>query len=110
MFVRRVGFGGRGVVAYLCVSACLNLKQVVVKVEARNCREGYFSNGRSVIGVQRAIRRDFNIPSRGRVADLKSVSMWMDTFRECLWKMSPRTYKDHPENTERVCVSIQTGM
>ncbi|GFW74750.1 hypothetical protein TNCV_963251 [Trichonephila clavipes] len=41
----------------------------------------YFSNGRSVISVQRPLCRHFDISPGGHVPDHKSVLMWMDAFR-----------------------------
>ncbi|GFU58400.1 DUF4817 domain-containing protein [Trichonephila clavipes] len=73
--------------------------------------EVYFSNGLSVIEVQRTFRRHFDIPPRGRVPDQKCVLMSMDAFRATgnvskERKGPPKTVRT-PENVERV--STQTG-
>lgn len=73
--------------------------------------EAYFANGQSVIAVQRAFRRRYDIPPRGRVPDRKCVLMWVDTFRETgsvsrKRKGPPRTVRT-PENVGRVRESIQ---
>ena len=72
--------------------------------------EAYFSNGHSIIAVQRAFRRHFDIPPRGRVPDRKSILLWVDAFRESgnvsrKKKGPPRTVTT-PENIERVRVSM----
>ncbi|GFV58791.1 DUF4817 domain-containing protein [Trichonephila clavipes] len=74
----------------------------------------YFSNGRSVIEVQRAFRSHFNIPPQGRVPDRKRVLVWIDAFRRTgnvtkERKISPKTVRTL-EYVERDRVSIQTGM
>ncbi|GFY02907.1 hypothetical protein TNCV_3507871 [Trichonephila clavipes] len=43
--------------------------------------EAYFSNDRSVVAVQRAFRRHFDIPPRGHVPDRKCDLMEDDAFR-----------------------------
>ncbi|GFS66892.1 DUF4817 domain-containing protein [Trichonephila clavipes] len=43
--------------------------------------EAYFSNGRSMIAVQRTFCRHFEIPPRGRVPDRKCFLMWIYAFR-----------------------------
>ncbi|GFV22946.1 hypothetical protein TNCV_2623991 [Trichonephila clavipes] len=43
--------------------------------------EVYLSNGRSVIAVQSAFRRHFDILPRGHVPDRKCALMWMDAFQ-----------------------------
>ncbi|GFW32087.1 DUF4817 domain-containing protein [Trichonephila clavipes] len=57
----------------VCVSNMLSSRQ-----QRAFAVEAYFSNSRSVIAVQRAFRRHFNIPPRGHVPDRKFVSMWME--------------------------------
>ncbi|GFW80665.1 hypothetical protein TNCV_3235171 [Trichonephila clavipes] len=44
--------------------------------------KAYFADGQLVVSVQRAFRRHFDIPSRGRVPDRKSVLMRIDVFRK----------------------------
>ncbi|GFV65530.1 DUF4817 domain-containing protein [Trichonephila clavipes] len=76
--------------------------------------EVYFSKGRSVIAVQRAFHCHFLVSSRGHVPDRKCVLMWMDTFRVTgnvsKEGKGPLKIFRTPENVERVCVLIQTGM
>lgn len=73
--------------------------------------EAYFSNARSVIAVQRAFRRHFDIPPRGRVPDRKSVLMWVDAFRGtgnvAKERKGPQKTVRTPDNTERVRASIE---
>ncbi|GFU54600.1 hypothetical protein TNCV_2160731 [Trichonephila clavipes] len=54
----------------ICVTTLLSLKHVVVKAAQRAFAvQTYFSNGRSVVVVQRVFRRRFDIPPRGRISD-----------------------------------------
>ena len=57
-------------------------KMVWSREERAFAVETYFSNAHSVIVVQRAFRRHFNLPPRGRVPDRKSILLWVDAFRE----------------------------
>jgi transposase-like protein len=72
--------------------------------------EAYFSNRHSVIAVQRAFRRHFEIPPRGRVPDRKSILLWVDAFRETgnvsKRKKGPTRTVTTPENVERVRQSM----
>ncbi|GFV64108.1 hypothetical protein TNCV_1281051 [Trichonephila clavipes] len=43
--------------------------------------EAYFPNSRSVIAVQHAFRRHFDITPRDHVSDQKCFLMWMDAFQ-----------------------------
>ncbi|GFW97780.1 hypothetical protein TNCV_1425431 [Trichonephila clavipes] len=52
--------------------------------------ETYFSNGRSVIAVQRAFRRHFDFPLRGGVPGRKCVLMWMEAWPSKQREMSPK--------------------
>ncbi|GFW47123.1 DUF4817 domain-containing protein [Trichonephila clavipes] len=76
--------------------------------------ETCFSNGRSVIAMQRVFHSHFDIPPRGRVPDWKCVFIWMDAYRATRnvskeRKRPPKTVRT-PKNEERVRASIQTGM
>ena len=72
--------------------------------------EAYFSNGHAVIAVQRAFRRHFKIPSRGRVPDRKSILLWVDAFKETgsvsKRRKGPTRTVTTPENVERVRQSM----
>ena len=57
-------------------------KMVWSREERAFAVETYFSNAHSVIVVQRAFRRHFHLPPRGRVPDRKSILLWVDAFRE----------------------------
>ncbi|GFT64275.1 DUF4817 domain-containing protein [Trichonephila clavipes] len=73
--------------------------------------EAYFFNGRSVIAVQRAFCRHFDIPSRGHVRDWKCVLLWMDAFRATgnvsKERKKPLKTVRTPENGKRVHVTVQ---
>ncbi|PRD30773.1 UNVERIFIED_CONTAM: hypothetical protein NCL1_25382 [Trichonephila clavipes] len=43
--------------------------------------EAYFSNGLSVMAVQRYFLCQFDIPLRSHVPDRKCILMWMNAFR-----------------------------
>ena len=72
--------------------------------------EVHFSNSHSVIAVQRAFRRHFEIPPQSRVPDSKSISSWVDAFREAgnvsKRKKGPTKTVTTPENVERVRQSM----
>jgi len=44
--------------------------------------ETYFSQGHSIVAVQRAFRTRYQIPPRERVPNRKSILLWVENFRE----------------------------
>ncbi|GFU39974.1 DUF4817 domain-containing protein [Trichonephila clavipes] len=96
----------------ICVAAFSNM--LLSKQQRAFAVEAYFSNGWSVISMQRVFRRQFDILPRGRVLVWKCILMWIDVFRATgnvskERKGPPQTVRT-PENVGRVLVSIQTGM
>ncbi|GFV66368.1 elongation factor P [Trichonephila clavipes] len=63
--------------------------------------EAHFYKDRSVIAVQRAFRRHFDIPPRNHVPNRKCVLMWNDAFRATgnVYKERKGPPKTEPENT-----------
>ena len=65
---------------------------------------------RAVIAMQRAFRRHFGIPPRGRVPDRNSILLWVDAFRETgevsKRRRGPTRTVTTPENVERVRQSM----
>ncbi|GFV07187.1 hypothetical protein TNCV_3602051 [Trichonephila clavipes] len=55
----------------ICVSSRLSLKLLWSRQQRAFVVQAYFSNGRSVIAMQRAFRHHFDIPPRGYVPDRK---------------------------------------
>lgn len=99
------GLGGRFVSPPVSVATMLWSRQ-----HRAFAVEAYFSNSRSVIAVQRAFRRHFEIPPRGHVPDRKSILLWVDAFRETgnvsKRKRGPPRNVTTPENVERVRLAM----
>ncbi|GFX34857.1 DUF4817 domain-containing protein [Trichonephila clavipes] len=88
--VRRQGWSGIHVFYPISVSNMLGSRQQRIFAVGE-----YFSNCRSVIAVQRAFHRHFDIPPRGHVPDWKCVLMWINAFqRKCL-ERKERTSENH---------------
>lgn len=72
--------------------------------------KAYFSHGHSFIAVQRAFRRHFEIPPRGRVPDRKSILMWVEAFKTTgnvsKRRKGPSRTVTTPDNVERVRQSM----
>ena len=76
------------------------------KLERAFAVEAFFSSGRSIVAMQRAFRRHFNIAPRGCVPGRQSIISWVNNFRETgnVKKKKPglpRTARS-PQNIEAV--------
>lgn len=72
--------------------------------------ETYFSQNRSIVAVQRAMRTRYQIPPRNSVPDRKSILLWVENFRACGSVVKKRVGAQRtvrtPENIERVRRSV----
>ncbi|GFW64330.1 DUF4817 domain-containing protein [Trichonephila clavipes] len=73
--VRWKGWRGVFVFQHVSVNMLLWRQQHALAVEV------YFSNGGSVVALQRAFRRNIDIPTRGHAPHQKCVLIRMDAFR-----------------------------
>lgn len=75
------------------------------------CVEAYFSNGRSIVRVQRAFRSEFRIAPCGRVPNRNRILAWVKAFRDTgnvSWiRRGPRRTVSTPENIERVRAAVE---
>lgn len=72
--------------------------------------ETYFSENKSIVAVQRALRTRYGIPPRNTVPDRKSILLWVENFRACGSVVQKRVGAQRtirtPENIDRVRRSI----
>jgi hypothetical protein len=72
--------------------------------------ETYFSQNKSIVAVQRALRTRYRIPPRNPVPDRKSILLWVENFRACgsvvKKRVGARRTVRTPENIDRVRRSI----
>ena len=80
------------------------------KLECAFTVEAFFSNGHSIIAMQHAFHRHFNIALHGHVPGRQSIVLWINNFREMgdVKKKKPglpRTARS-PQNIEAMRQSV----
>lgn len=68
--------------------------------------KAYYKNADSVVGAQRAFRREFNLPPRAPLPSRKAVLLWVNNFEATASTTKKRGGSEktirNPENIDRV--------